>query len=272
MMRLTWIEATVGEPARAPLWDLLRTHVGQLAAGRAEVRVRHVDTDAGGIRTPANRLLSDAAVLSTALDAHPASDAIVVGCWGAPTVAVRDAVPVPVSTLTDAVARATGSLARRAAVVTVAPALESLFADDLRAHGASGFLPGRPVRAYAPESTLADVARAVTEPDDLLSRFDAAAREAVEEGADAVIVGCGYLGALFAAHGYTSVGGAPDVPVWDPNLLAMEQVLSLVRLADAGIRPTDRGYPRPHGERAFALAAAARRLSDGAPSPERTPA
>jgi len=267
MMRLTWIEATVGDPAHAPLWELLAAHVERLAAGRAQVRLRHVDTDAGGIRTPANRLLSDAAVLATALDAQGASDALVVGCWGAPTVAVRDAVAVPVSTLTDAVARTAGSLARRAAVVTVAPVLAPLFADDLAAHGASGLA----VTAYAPESTLADVTRAVTDPGDLIARFDTAARSAVEEGADAVIAGCAYLGALFAAHGYTAVGGAPDVPVWDPNALAMEHVLSLARLAEAGIRPTDRGYPRPHGDRARALTAAARRL-DGTPSPERTPA
>ncbi|WZH35404.1 MAG: aspartate/glutamate racemase family protein [Microbacterium enclense] len=268
MMRLTWIEATVGEPAHAPLWDLLTGHVERLAAGRAQVRLRHVGVDAGGIRTPANRLLSDAAVLATALHAQDTSDAVVVGCWGAPTAAVRGAVSVPVSTLTDAVARTAGSLARRAAVVTVAPVLAPLFADDLVAHGASGLS----VRAYAPESTLDDVTRAVTDPDDLIARFDVAARRAVDEGADAVIAGCAYLGALFAAHGYTAVGGAPDVPVWDPNALAMEHVLSLARLADAGVRPTDRGYPRPRGERARALAAAARRLSDGPPSPERTPA
>jgi len=268
MMRLTWIEATVGDPAHAPLWRLLSAHVERLAAGRAQVRLRHVGTDAGGIRTPANRLLSDAAVLATAMDAETSSDAVVVGCWGAPTFAVRGAVTVPVSTLTDAVARTAGSLARRAAVVTVAPVLAPLFAEDLRAHG----VDGPTVRAYAPESTLADVTRAVTEPDDLIARFDTAARRAVDDGADAVIAGCAYLGALFAAHGYTAVGGAPDVPVWDPNALAMEHVLLLSRLAEAGIRPTDRGYPRPHGERARALAAVARRLSDGTPSPERTPA
>lgn len=267
-MRLTWIEATVGDPAHAPLWQLLAAHVERLAAGRAQVRLRHVDTDAGGIRTPANRLLSDASVLATAMDAETSSDAIVVGCWGAPTLAVRDAVTVPVSTLTDAVARAAGSLARRAAVVTVAPVLAPLFADDLIAHGASGLT----VRAYEPESTLADVTRAVTDPADLIARFDTAARRAVDGGADAVIAGCGYLGALFAVRGYTAVGGSADVPVWDPNALAMEHVLSLSRLAAVGIRPTDRGFPRPRGDRARALAEAARRLSDGTPSPERTPA
>lgn len=268
MTRLTWIEATVGDPAHAPLWQLLTAHVERLAAGRARVQLRHVSTDAGGIRTPANRLLSDAAVLAAALDAEEDTDAIVVGCWGAPTMAVRAAMSVPVSTLTDAVACATGSLSRRAAVVTVAPALAPIFAADLAAHGARGV----PVRAYAPESTLADVTRAVTDPADLIARFDAAARRAVEEGADAVIAGCGYLGAVFAAHGYTAVGDAPDVPVWDPNALAMEHVLALLRLAEVGIRPTDRGFPRPHGDRARALGTAARRLSDGTPSPERTPA
>jgi Asp/Glu/hydantoin racemase len=270
MKRLTWIEATVGDPEHDALWALLAEHVQALAADRVETRLVHLGVDAGGIRTPANRLLSDAAVVSAALAVEDETDLVVVGCWGAPTVAVRDAVPMPVSTLTEAVARTTGSLARRAAVITVAPTLEAVFADDLSGLGAAGILSFRPVRSYAPETTLADVTRAVDDPADLMERFETAASRAVDDGADAIVVGCGYLGAIFAAHGYTAVGSAPDVPIWDPNLLAMEHVLQLDRLASAGVVATSRGYPRPAGQRAHALAAVARTLFDGKPSRERT--
>lgn len=62
----------------------------------------------------------------------------------------------------------------------------------------------------------------------------------------------------------------PGVPIRDANLLAMEHPLQLGRMASAGVVATTRGYPRPSGRRARALAAAAQTLFDGKPSPERT--
>lgn len=276
MTTLVWLEATVGDPALDALWSMLADHVDALAAGRVRTRLVHAGADAGGIRTGPNRLLSDAVVLAGALDEERSGDvdAIVIGCWGAPTAPVRAAVSVPVTGLAEASVRVSSTLSRRAAVVTVAESLTSVFADEIRElGGASAFLP-RPVRAYAPESTHRDVLRAVTDPTDLIDRFDAVARRAVDDGADAVVVGCGYLGAIFAAHGYTCVGGASDVPVIDPNRLAVEHVLQLRRLADAGIGPTARGYVRPAGPRHDALRTAARRLigtAAASPSQEGTP-
>lgn len=257
---LTWVEATEGDPRHERLWRFLAEQVEVLVAGRLRTRVVHAPFAAGGIRTPANRLLSDAGVLAAAL-ADAGADVIVLGCWGAPTVAVRTAVPGVVSSLPDGSVRAVGSLARRAVVVTVAPSLVPIFTDDLVGSGASGFLADRPVRAYEPESTLDEVVAAIDSPDALIARFDAAAREAVADGADAIVVGCGYLAPIFTAHGYTSVGGHPEVPVLDCNRLAVEHALQLLALADAGIEPTARGYVRPRGLRAEALAAASARLT-----------
>ncbi len=260
---ITWIEATHGDPALSRLWRFLATEVERLAEGRVDVLLRHIGTDAGGIRTPANRLMNDAAILAAVLDAQENSDAIVLGCWGAPTRAVRAASRVPVSSLADGSVRAIGSLATRAVMVTVSPALVPIFEEDLVGLGATGFLADRPVRSYDPESSHADVVRAIDDPTDLIARFDAVARTAVDDGADAVLVGCGYLAPLFTHHGYTAVTGHPDVPVVDCNRLALSHVLQLSELADAGIVPSPRGYARPTGHRAEALAAAARRLLPG---------
>ncbi|GAA3649772.1 aspartate/glutamate racemase family protein [Microbacterium marinilacus] len=268
---VTWLEATVGDPALGELWDFLADQVALLADGRVRTRIRHVGVDAGGIRTPANRLLSDAAILATALDVQEQSDAIVIGCWGAPTEPVRAASTVPVTSLPDGASRAVGSLARRAVVVTVSPALVPIFRDDLTRLGPAGFLAERPVRSYDPESSHADVVRAIHDPEPLIERFDEVARAAVEDGADAVVVGCGYLAPLFTHHGYTSVGGHPDVPVLDCNRLAFSHALQLLDLAAAGIGPTARGYVRPSGARGVALAAAAMRMSSTADEPSPRP-
>lgn len=261
MKTVTWLEATHGDPAFDDLWSFLADQVATIAGGRVRTRLQHTAVDTGGIRTAANRLMSDAAVLASALDAQDASDAIVIGCWGAPTDAVRTASTVPVSSLPDGSARAVGSLAKRAAIITVAPSLVPIFAGDLVGLGTAGFLAERPVRTYDPESTLCDVLRAVTDPTDLIGRFDAAAQRAVDDGADAIVVGCGYLAPIFTVHGYTHVEGQPDVPVLDCNRMAFEHVLQLMQLADAGIAPTPRGYVRPAGARGEALIAAAGRFA-----------
>ncbi|WP_448808903.1 aspartate/glutamate racemase family protein [Agromyces bauzanensis] len=261
MYDITWVEATHGDERLARLWSFLTEQVGALAAGRANVRLRHVSVAAGGIRTAPNRLLSDAAILATALDEQEHADALVIGCWGAPTEVVRAAVDAPVSSLPDGSVRAVASLARRAVIVTVSPTLVPIFADDLRRLGATGFLEDRPVRAYDPESSHFDVVDAIDDPAALIARFDEVARAAVADGADAIVVGCGYLAPLFTHHGYTHVTGHPDVPVLDCNRLAFEHALGLLALDAAGIRPTARGYVRPAGERALALAAASARLT-----------
>ena len=261
MKTVTWLEATHGDPALDDLWTFLADSVERLADGRVRTLLQHTAVNTGGIRTAANRLLSDAAILAAGLDAESSSDAIVIGCWGAPTDAVRTASRVPVSSLPDGSVRAIGSLAKRAVVITVAPSLVPIFTGDLHAIGSTGFLADRPVRAYEPESTHHDVVKAIADPSDLIARFDSAAEQAVRDGADAIVVGCGYLAPIFTRHGYTHVLAHPDVPVIDCNRLAFEHMLQLMRLEDAGIAPTPRGYVRPDAPRRDALAEAARQLT-----------
>jgi Asp/Glu/hydantoin racemase len=261
MKTLTWIEATHGDPRLAELWRFLRDEVESLARGRVRIEFVHVPLATGGIRTAANRLLNDAAVLAAAMGAVDRSDAVVIGCWGAPTGAVRSALnrterPLPVTSLPDASVRAVGSLARRAVLLTVSPTLIPIFADDLLGMGATGSHESRPVRAYDPESTHDDVLAAIADPEPLIARFDAEAQRAVADGADAVVVGCGYLAPIFTRAGYTSVRGHPDVPVIDCGRLAMEHALMLLELQEAGVVAAPRAYASPRGPQEAGLRAA----------------
>ena len=106
MKTVTWLDATHGDPALDDLWSFLADQVEKLADGRVQTRLQHVAVAAGGIRTPANRLMSDATILATALQVQDVSDAIVLGCWGSPIEAVRAASRGPVSSLPDGSAQA----------------------------------------------------------------------------------------------------------------------------------------------------------------------
>lgn len=250
MNKLTWIEATSGNIDHKVLWGFLEEQIKRLARGRVAINFVHLPFATGGVRTPANRLLNDAAVLACAVDHAKESDAVVVGCWAAPTENIRAALnhpdsPSVVTALPDASVRLVGSIARRAVVLTVSPQLVSIFEGDLARLGALGFHSDRPVRAYSPETTHDDVVRAIAEPDFLIEKFDQEAKLAVEDGADAIVVGCGYLAPIFSQAGYTHVKGHPDVSVIDCGRLAMEHAITLLELQSHGISATSRGYPAP---------------------------
>ncbi|MDN4641049.1 aspartate/glutamate racemase family protein [Agreia sp. PsM10] len=244
--RLVWLDATEGDPRLARLWEFLDRSVAELSRGRFETELRHTALAAGGVRHPATRLLSDAALMASAVsiadDPEIGADALVLGCWGSPIRQIRSAVDIPVTSLPDASARTAASFTTRSAIVTVAPALRGPFAADWEDLGGSCLLDVDAVRAYDPESTYLDVVDAIDDPKRLIDRFDGVARAAVDDGADAVIVGCGYLAPLFTAHGYTHVSGHPDVPVYDCNALAFEHAAMLHTLAARGIRPAPRSY------------------------------
>jgi Asp/Glu/hydantoin racemase len=248
MPTMSWIDATVGKPELAPLWTFLREQVEVVVDGRMDVRLSHLGLDSGGVRHPATRLLNDAALLAAAVREERTCDVMVLGCWGSPVTRVRAAIDVPVASLPEASAHAITTLARRAVVVTVASALVATFTLDLAEYGGVGLHP-EPVISWDPESTHGEVVDAIESPGLLIDRFDQAARAAVDNGADAIVVGCGYIGPILAAHGYTHVRELPDIPVLDCNRLAAEHALFLYRLQSAGVRPAPRSYASPTGAR-----------------------
>lgn len=237
--RVTWLEATEGRDALAGLWGLLRSYLDHIAGDRATVTLRHLPTAAPGARHPAARLLSDAVALGQAQQAAAGADVLVYGCWAAPVAEARALVDVPVTGLTEASVRLGATLAARPAVVTVSEGLRHGLERDFAALGA----PDLPLWWLEPASSHDDVLVAVDEPAALIDRFDRVARRAADAGADAILVGCGYLGPLFTVHGYRHVGGRPDVGVLDCCLLAFEFANLLADLAVRGVRPSRRSAP-----------------------------
>lgn len=267
--RLYWLDITEGAAELDPLWRFLRAHVENLSAGRYEVVFGHSGVAGGGIRHPAAMTIQHAVTLAAANRVSAGVDALVLGCWGSPTEAVRGMVDCPVASLSEASVLMTRPLANAAAVVTVSPSLISPFAADARRVAGGHGLLEPPAFAYDPESTYQDVVAAIEQPAALIDRFDTMARQAVARGADAVITGCGYLGPVFAAHGYVSVSDAPDVPVLDCTRLAFEHVHALRALASAGHGPAGRAYRHPAPRSLDAMTAVMSRLQADVDVPAR---
>lgn len=267
-LRLTWLEATVGDPARAPLWSFLRRWLARRAGPGVETRLVHFPGNAGGVRHPATRLLTDAMALAAIEAAAPQADLVVLGCWGAPALTARALSSVPVTGLTEGSVRLGAALARRPAIVTVAEGLRATLEQDIDAMGLRGVLLDPPVWWLDPPSTPGDVDAALHDPEPLVARFDAVATRAADAGADAILNGCGYVGPILADAGYRHVHGRPDVPVYDCNELALTFGLALARLAGAGWKPSPRSFGPPPEAAHEALRGALGRLTArvGAPT------
>jgi allantoin racemase len=245
---LAWIEGTEARPGLAGLWEFLDGYLKDLAGEEFDVVFAAFPRPAGGVRQASPRLLSEALGLTTAAEAVTASaDLVIFNDWAMPVHATRSHLDVPVTGVNEASAILGGVLAQRPAVVTVAEGLRWGFEADLRDFGVLGKMAQPPVWWLDPQSTHEDVMEAVDKPDALVQRVDAVAQRAVEAGADAILVGCGYLGPVLAHGGYAHVLGRPDVPVYDCTRLAYELGRILYRLHVAGVKPSGRGFPAPAG-------------------------
>ena len=241
--RLVWIEATEARPGLNRMWDFLGEYLVGLSGDAFETSIVAFPLSAGGARHPAARVLSEGLVLAAAAEVEAPADIVLVNDWTPPVRQLR-ALLDPVTALSEASVVLGSVIAQRPAIVTVAEELRDGLVRDLGDIGLLGRMADPPVWGLDPPSTHEDVQDAIDHPDGLIGRFDAVARRAVDAGADAILVGCGYYGPVFVKHGYTHVSGHPDVPVYDCVRLGFEMARVLYALREAGIDPSPRAFPR----------------------------
>ena len=244
--QLIWVEGTEARPGLKDLWRFLDTYLKEQAQDEFDVRFVAFPRSAGGVRQLTPRLFSEALGLVAAqVAAEAGADLVIYNDWAMPIHATRAHLDVPVTGVSEASALLGSALAQRPAIVTVAEGLRWGFERDMREFGVSANLLQPPVWWLDPQSTHEDVQEAVSEPEAFTARFDKVAQRAVAAGADAILVGCGYLGPTLSHAGYTHVSGHPEVPVYDCTQLAFELGVTLYRLHRAGIKPSRGGFAQP---------------------------
>jgi Asp/Glu/hydantoin racemase len=258
--RLSWIEGSAGDPDLAPLWGLIRDYLAGLVAGTFTLEFTHLPAESGGVRHPATRLLQDSIMLAAAHDAARESDLVILGCWASPVIEARALLDTPVTGLAEGSARVGTAFGSRLAVVTVAKGLRSGFERDLALFGVQQNMASAPVWWLDPQCRPDDLLEAVDRPGRLIDRFDEVAMRAVDAGADAILVGCGSVGALLAVHGYRHPRRRPDVPVLDCDASTYQLARTLYELHRAGMRPSRARYPELPADRRPALDRAMARL------------
>lgn len=244
--KLVWVEGTEARPGLAGLWKFLDDYLKSQAEPDFDVSYVAFPRAAGGVRQLAPRLLSETLGLTAAqVAAEQGADLVIFNDWAMPIHAARSHLDVPVTGVAEASAILGNVLAQRPAVVTVAEGLRWGFERDLRDFGLVQRMVHPPVWWLDPQSTHEDIQEAVVDAAAFVERFDAVARKAVAAGADAILVGCGYLGPTLTAADYRNVTGHPDIPVYDCTRLAFELGVALYRLSSAGVSPSRVGFARP---------------------------
>jgi allantoin racemase len=243
-MKILWNEATTGSPALAPVWQALAGYFPRVARPDTEVTLRHVPVSGNYVRSLYTELLNNRAVVENAVVAEREGfDAVVLGCWADPLWETREVVDIPVVGIGEAAMLLATMLGSRFAVITVAPGVVPTIELDLRLYGLEDRAIVRPVRSLAPASDAELLVESVTDPQRrLIPNFERVARQCIEDGAEVIVVGCGYYGPILTLHGYNEIPGT-GVPVVDCSAAGLKLAEALVDLRQStGLRKSTALY------------------------------
>jgi len=233
-MRILWDEATSGAEALDPLWQALRGYFPTVARPDTEVELRHVSVSGNYVRSLYTELLNNRAVVENVIAAEREGfDAAVLGCWADPLWEAREAVDIPVVGIGEAAMLLATTLGLKFAVITVAPGVVPTIEIDLRLYGLEDRAIARPVRTLDPPSDLGLLVESITDPQRrLIPNFERVAHKCIEDGAEVIVVGCGYYGPILTLHGYNEVPGT-GVPVVDCSAAGLKLAEVLVDLGQS---------------------------------------
>ncbi len=245
-MRILWNEATTGAPALNLLWQLLRDYFPGVARPDTDVVIRHVSVSGNYVRSLYTELLNNWAVVENAVVAEREGfDAVVLGCWADPLWETREVLDIPVVGIGEAAMLLATTLGSKFAVITVAPGVIPTIEVDLRLYGLESRAIPRPVRALDPPSDADLLVESVTDPHRrLIPNLERVARGCIEDGAEVIVIGCGYYGPILSQHGYNEI---PDtgVPVVDCSAAGLKLAEVLVDLEKSiGLRKSTALYFR----------------------------
>lgn len=246
-MKILWNEATSGPSTLDPLWKMLRDYFPKVARSDTEVEMRHLPVAGNYIRSLYTELINNRTVVENAVNAgNDGFDAVVLGCWADPLWELRAEMEIPIISIGEASLLMALTLGARFAVITVDPGVVPLIEMDLRLYGLENRAIHRPVRSLDPPSDAELLLESITEPNTrFIPNFERVAQGCIDDGAEVIIVGCGYYGPILSIHGYNRISGT-DVTVLDCSAAGLKLAEAQVDLYKSiGLRKSTTGYFKP---------------------------
>jgi allantoin racemase len=158
------------------------------------------------------------------------ADGIVDYCFFDPALwPARQLLGVPVVGGAESSMHLASYLGRKFAIVTPQAAYAPAMEDAIQQYGfASNALSHRPVRAIGKTEEGIFVSLATGKTSELADAFVPVARTCIDDGADAIIIGCGVLGVVLSeAVGIREIDGIPVISQAVASIKAIETLVSL---------------------------------------------
>jgi allantoin racemase len=135
-------------------------------------------------------------------------DAFIVGSYSEPFIReLRSAVDIPVVSITEATLLVSCSIGRLSAPIANDPGIAWIVRQSVESHGMSQRV--LTPRAIEPALNEPEMAEAFAKPEILIGYFQAAARRAIEEGADVIIPAEGVLSEFLYNNQINMIDGVP---------------------------------------------------------------
>ena len=200
--------------------ELIRAEAERTASSGTEVEVLTAPFGVAYIETRFEALIGAYAAAQLAAEHHERFDAVVVAAFGDPGLGgLREALPVPVTGLTEAALASACLLGQRFSIVAISQRIRAWYRETVQAYG----LEGRLASIRALDQALPDIGSVQ---DDQGERLLALARRCVaEDGADVIVLAGAPLAGLAR-----SVRGKLPVPVVDGVSSAVRHAETLVAL------------------------------------------
>lgn len=231
-MRICWIHPTTRTPSLEPLWEKLENTTRSAMRPDAELEFRFLSASGNFTRSSYAEHLNSVLMVEAALTAQADGfDGIFLGCWNDALWEAREILSVPVASVGEQSMLAALTLGKRFAVVTVSEKTGAAIENDLFAYGLGARAIAHPVRSIVPESDGDLLLGAVSDPARrFIPRLEEIGLQCVADGAEVVLVGCGYYGPLLRASGYSRLAGTA-VPVVDSSTVALKYLEAMVDIA-----------------------------------------
>lgn len=246
-MRIRWIHPTRPSPTMQPLWTRMECAQRAIARPDCVLDFAFPELSANFGRSFYAEQLNGVGMVEAALAAEADGyDGVALGCWNDPLWEAREVLGIPVASVGEQTMLAALTMGLKFAVVTVADKVAPSIERDLLTYGLRERAIERPVRAISPASDADLLLGAVEDPHaGFIPRFEEAARACIDDGAEVILVGCGYYGPILRTSGYTRIPGT-RVPVVDCSAVALKQIECMADLAlTTGLVKSEHCYFRP---------------------------
>jgi allantoin racemase len=213
------------------LWDTLEKHAKLVAKPTTEITLSHLDK-----RVKLETLLyfervNDILIVNKIIRGEEdGCDAAVIDCFNDSGLhEARQAVAIPVTSVAESSYILAQMLGRKFAIVAMGPRVIPLAELNIKIYGIEDkFIKHKPIRSI--DLDYEYLLKYIKGEDErLIVEFERVAKSCIDDGADVIIPGCGYLPPALTIKGYRQVGNT-GIPVIDGNAAAIKFAEALVEL------------------------------------------